>query len=241
MGATLDVNTDEMVQLTNGLESFRRSMFPTAVRRALNSTAFDVKKTTLPAVTRLTFTQRRANFFKANSRVDMAKGFNVDGMQSMVGMVDLGGTNYAVDNLVQQEKGGEIKGKSFIPLDSARVSNSYKRNVRGKARLSNLDQLVNARRSRGANKRERFVRAVRHAGQDGVVLSEGGIVYRVVNIPKDRGTGFKLKAIYSYVPRRSIKVKPTHFMQTAGERSGKKLPGYYVEEAGKLYRKALKL
>lgn len=240
MSAQLDVNTDEMVQLTNGLERFRRSMFPTAVRRALNSAAFDVKKNTLPATARRIFTQRRANFFKANSRVNMAKGFKVDGMQSMVGMVDLGGNNYAVDNLVQQEKGGKIKGKSFIPLDKARVSNSYKRNVRGKERLSNLDQLVKARNSRGKNKSQRFIKAVRHAGQGGAVLDENGIVWRVLSIG-GRGGSFKLKAIYSYKPRRSIKVKATHFMEIAGSKAGKKLPDTYVKEAGKLYRKALKL
>ncbi len=241
MGATLNVNTDEMVQLTNGLEKFRKSMFPTAVRRALNSTAFDVKKNTLPAVTRRVFTTRRANFFKANSRVDMARGFKVDGMKSMVGMVDLGGNNYAVDNLVQQEKGGEIKGKSFIPLDTARVSNSYKRNVRAKERLRHLDRLVISRKARGSSKKQRFVKSVRHAGVGGAVLDEGGIVWRVQSINGDRGGGFKLKAIYSYKPRRSVKVNATRFMEIAGGRSGKKLPDFYVEEAGKLYRKALKL
>lgn len=241
MGASLDVNTDEMVQLTNGLERFRRSMFPTAVRRALNSTAFDVKKNTLPAATRRIFVRRRANFFKANSRVIMAQGFKVDGMSSMVGMVDLGGTNYAVDNLVQQERGGKIEGKSFIPLDPARVSGSYKRNVKGKERLRQIDQLVVARRSRGSNKRQRFVKAVKHAGTGGAVLDENGIVWRVVNAGSPRGGDFKLKAIYSYKARRSIKVGATHFMEIAGGRSGKKLGDFYVTEAAKLYKKALGL
>lgn len=241
MSNFLDVNTDELVQLTNGLERFRRSMFPQAVRRALNSAAFDVKKNTLPATTRRMFTQRRANFFKANSRVFMARGTNVNSMQSEIGMVDIGGNNYAVDNLVQQERGGIIKGKSFIPLDTARVSSSYKRNVRSKARLKNIDKMVQARKTLGSSKSQRFVKAVRHAGVGGVVLDEGGIVWRVQGIKGDRGGGFKLKAIYSYKERRTIKVKGTHFMQTAGERSAKKLPDFYVAEAGKMYRKALKV
>lgn len=241
MSAYLDVNTDDMVQLTNGLERFRRSMFPTAVRRTLNSAAFEVKKKTLPATARRMFTQRRANFFKANSRVNMAQGTNVHGMQSMVGMVALGGTNHAVDDLVQQEKGGQIKGKSFIPLDKARVSSNYKRNVRSKERLSNLDRLVKARTSRGASKGQRFVKAVRHAGVGGAVLDENGIVWRVVSIGGTRGGNFKLKAIYSYKPRRKVKVKATHFMEIAGNKAAKNLPDTYVKEAGKLMRKALKL
>lgn len=241
MRNVLDVNTDELVQLTNGLERFRRSMFPQAVRRALNSAAFDVKKNTLPATTRRMFTQRRANFFKANSRVFMATGTNVDGMQSEIGMVDLGGSNYAVDDLVQQERGGTIKGKSFIPLDNARVSGSYKRNVKSKDRLRAIDQMVVARNSRGANAGQRFIKAVRHAGVGGTVLDERGIVWRVQSIKGDRGGNFKLKAIYSYKARRTVKVKATHFMQIAGEKAGKRLPDYYVKEAGKMYRKALKV
>lgn len=241
MGAQLDVNTDEMVQLTLGLEKIRRSAFPTAVRRALNSTAFDVKKNTLPASTRRLFTRRRANFFKANSRVNMASGFDVNQMHSMVGMVDLGGTNYAVDNLVQQERGGKIEGKSFIPLDTARVSNNYKKNVRGKERLRHLDQLVVARKTKGVSKKQRFVKSVRAAKVGGAVLDENGIVWRVQSIKGERGANFKLRPIYSYKANRSVKVNSTNFMSIAGEKSGKLLPDLYIQEAGKLYAKALGL
>lgn len=237
----LDVNTDELVGFTNSLERVRTTAVPKAVRKTLNSAAFDVKGTTLLSVTRKKFVRRRANFFKANSSVSMAKGSNVNNMKSEVGMVDLGGNNYAVDDLVQQERGGIIKGRSFIPLDTARVSKNYKRNVSSKNRIKNIKgQVVSSKRARGSNKSQRFVKSVIHAGVAGVVLDEEGTLWRVQSLDRGRGGKFKLKAIYSYKPRRGVKVKPTYFMQTAGERSGKKMADWYKKNAAIEYMKAIK-
>ncbi|KKL54819.1 hypothetical protein LCGC14_2261580, partial [marine sediment metagenome] len=83
----LNVNTDKVVVFSNKLEKLHRSAFPIAIRGALNNAAFDVKKNTMPVSAEKEFTIRRKNFFKANSRVNMAKGFNVRTMQAMIGFV----------------------------------------------------------------------------------------------------------------------------------------------------------
>ncbi|KKN42121.1 hypothetical protein LCGC14_0716250, partial [marine sediment metagenome] len=75
--AILNVNTDEVVRYSNKLEKLHRSAFPIAIRGTLNNAAFDVKQKTMPVSAEKEFVNRQPNFFKANSKVNMAKGFNV--------------------------------------------------------------------------------------------------------------------------------------------------------------------
>lgn len=234
----LNVNTTELVSYTNRLEKLHRSAFPNAVRTALNSVAFDVKKDTLLASSKRNFTNRKANFFKATSRVEMAKGWDLRSMKSEVGFRDLSGNNYAVDDLEAQETGGRISNKSFIPLDNARTGKSYNRGVAKRNRLNNISGLVVAKDLSGRGKKQRFAQAVKRAGIKGVVLDENGIVWRV-NSMKMKGTGFDLTAIYSYKKGRSIKVKATHFMREAASESHKKIDDFYIVEAEKQFKKAL--
>src|SRR5687767_16018423 len=83
----LNINSDAVVKHTNTLEKMHRSAMPLAIRNTLNSVAFDVKKNTMPASAEREFVTRAPNFFKANSRVEMARGWNVDSMQSVVGFI----------------------------------------------------------------------------------------------------------------------------------------------------------
>ena len=145
----LNINDSEIVNFTNKLEQMHRKHLPNAIRNTLNEVALKgVKQKTLLSTTSKEFTQRQKNFFKANSRVDFARGWDINRMQSVVGMSSAklrGGSNYAVDDLEQQEKGGKIGGRSLIPLKQARVSNSWGRMVRKKYRLSSIKKVVDAR------------------------------------------------------------------------------------------------
>jgi len=121
----LNINNTANVAFSNKLERLSKSALPVAVRTTLNSAAFDVKKNTMPEQVSKTFTERRKTFFKANSRVEMARGFNVESMQSKVGFIN-GGKNQAVRDLEAQEEGGKIGGRSFVPMDTSRISKSLK-------------------------------------------------------------------------------------------------------------------
>lgn len=246
MSINLDVNTDKLVQFSAKLERLRKDRFPYVVRTVLNSAAFDVKQKTMPATVNRTFTRRNKKFFKVSSRVEMVSTKEVNSMRSVVGFIPPRGSknSYAVKELEQQEHGGVIPKKSYIPLNTARTSKSYKRRVQKKNRLEEIKgRVVEAAESRGANQRQRFVKALLYAQEKGkdFVLAEWGILYRVNSAGRNARGRFKTSAIYSYKRGRSIQVKGTDFMSTSSERSAKKMDDFFIKEATKQFRKEFPL
>lgn len=231
----LNVDTNAVIKFTNKLEKLNKSAFPNAVRGALNSAAFDVKSRTLQKSTDKNFEKRQANFFKANSRVEMAKGNIVSEMVATVGMRDLSGTNYAVKDLEQQESGGVIGGKSFIPMDTARTGKSNKRLVQKKNRLRGIKNVVSAKK----NSKPIVVAAVK-VGVGGHVISNKNILFRVDSLARNRAGRIKLTPIYSYKRNRTVKVKATHFMREAAEESGSRIEKFYMIQANREFKKVFK-
>jgi hypothetical protein len=238
----LNINTDAIVKFTNTLEGLKKSALPNAVRGALNSAVFDVKTKTMPAKSKSEFINRSANFFKANSSFEKASGWDINKMQSVVGFTSdklQGGNNYAVKDLEQQEYGGIIKGRSFVPLDTARQGNNKSKLVRSNARLSKIKNIVNARNSRGKNQKEKFIRAAIDAGPSGYVIAgRKSILFKVTAMRaktdlKSRQSNFNFKAIplYKYKRSGSVKVKRTDFMSEASLNSGAKLEQFFIREA----------
>jgi len=216
------------------LSRMRKSALPNAVRDTLNAAAFDVKGNTLFKSAEENFVMRDKNFFKANSRVEKAAGFDINTMHSTVGMKSMGGTNHAVDDLEQQEHGGTIRGKSFIPSQSneARVSKSHAKKVKKEARLSTLKKMVRARSAQGSSEGQRFIKTAHHVGVKGKFISERGVVWRVNSLARTRGGSMKLSRLYTYKSGRSISIKTaTHFMQEAAEKSAKGLPRWFQANA----------
>jgi len=84
----LNVNTNEVVKYTVKLEKLTRSAFPSAIRGALNKSAYDLKTKTMPKEARSTFVERDPRFFIANSKFENATGFNINAMKSSVGFVE---------------------------------------------------------------------------------------------------------------------------------------------------------
>ena len=240
MGQFFNVDTDAVVVHTAKLESLHRSAFPNAVRGTLNGLAFDVKKNTMPAEGSKVFVERQKNFLKANSRVDMAKGFNVDAMVSRVGFVSLGGSNRAVDELEQQEKGGAINNRSFVPMDPARTAKSPRRIVSRKNRIGGIRNVVQTKDVAGKNPGQKFVKAVLKAGIKGHVLTDKTLL-RVDRIKRlKKGWKFKLTPLYSFEKGRKVKVKATHFMEKATEKTMKSADEIYFKEAERQFEKHLR-
>ncbi len=233
----LNINTDKVVAFTNKLETLHRSALPVAIRGALNNAAFDVKQNTMLKTSTKEFINRNRTFFKANSRVEMAKGFNVDSMKAKVGFVTnrLRGNDQAVEDLEQQEHGGSIKGRAYIPLKKAR-GGSWVRAVRPSNRLGRVKNVVNSNKVQGKTPAQRFTRAAIMAGKGGYVLGnlKNKILWKITSVVKNKnGLIIKKIALYTYDKGRSVKVKATGFMEKASKESGKKIEKFYITQAKK--------
>lgn len=237
----LRIDTSEVVKFTNTLEKMAKSALPNAVRGALNSAAFDVKQKTMPAEAKTAFTQRSPTFFKANSRVEKASGSNINTMKSTVGFLatNAKNNNHAVTELEQQEEGGSIPKRTFIPIDTARAGGSKNKMVRPNARLKKIQNMVDSNKTEGRSPQARFVKAVLLAGKGGFVIGNKGneTVWRVNSLNKTKDGKFKLSPLYSFKKGRKVAITPTHFMQKASIQSGKKLDEFYIIQAKREFDK----
>lgn len=239
-----NVNTDAAVKLTVKLEKLHKSAFPSAVRGTLNKLVFDVKTKTMPDQASKNFENRQPNFFKANSKFENAAGFDVSTMKATIGFISTGlkgGNNFSVADLEQQEFGGTIKKKSFIPMKPARVGNSSTKVVRANARLNSLKRIVNSKNASGKNDKEKFRKSVYHAGVGGLVLGNKNpaILWKVNSLKRLPGGVFKMTPLYTYKKGRSVKVSATHFEEKAAEQSTSKSDSFYFAEATRQFNKFL--
>lgn len=239
-----NVDTDAVIKLTNNLEKLSKSAFPIAVRGTLNSLAFDVKKNTMPK-SALIFKRREKNFFKANSTVHMAKGFNIKSMESKVGFTDNRADNKAVEDLEQQEHGGIIGGRKYIPVNTSRVSKKNNKKVSAKNRLGRIGikNIVRTKDVSGKNEKEKFVKSIMKAGKGGFIQSEfRGVkmVWRINNLKRNKKGRFNLTAVYIVNDSKKVKVKGTGFMKKATEKTSKKAADFYIEQAERRFERALK-
>jgi hypothetical protein len=231
----LNINSDAVVQHTNTLEKMHRSALPSAIRSTLNSVAFDVKKNTMPASAEREFTQRAPNFFKANSRVEMARGWNVDQMKAIVGFIP---KDQAVEDLEQQEYGGTIEGRSFIPMDQARAGGPA-RKVRPSNRITKIGNVVNASTMEGRTPQAKFLAAARKAGKGGYVL--GNLQEKTLwKIEAIDGRNIRKKPLFSYEKNRDVSVSATGFMRTASLESANQIEKIFIREAEKQFERLRK-
>ncbi len=233
---SFSVDTDELVKFTNRLERLNTKAMPNAVRNTLNSLAFDMKKKTIQISALSNFEKRQPNFFRVFSRVEMARGNDIRLMQSEVGFRDPGGSNYAVKDLEQQESGGKIGHKAFIPLDQSRVGKSNKKVVQKRFRVGTIKNVVHTNGAKGVNRGQRFIKSAIHAGIGGHVLTERGILYRVESLTPGRR---KMIPIYSVKGGRSVTVKATHFMQEATNMTTKRTGLFFKYNAKREFDRVL--
>lgn len=248
----LNINTDEVVKYSNLLEKAGKNALPNAVRGTLNAAVFDIKTNTMPSSASKTFINRQPNFFKANSRFENAKGSVISSMKASVGFVSSGlkgENNYSVEDLEEQEYGGTIQKKSFIPTVFARSGINIKGLVRANARIDTIKKLskagkvANSKKMVGKNDRQRFVLAAASVGKGGMVLYKN-ILWRIDSNPKSsiktKRTDIKQTPLYSVIKGRSVRVKSTSFMQKATLLSGEKLNSFFIKEAERQMEKLKK-
>lgn len=216
----INIESKELVRVTNRLARAGRTALPNAVKGTLNSAAFDVKKNTMPKSVKKTFTEREKTFFKSTSRVNMATGSRIEDLKSVVGFYAGQGkkeTGRATKNLEQQEEGGQIGGRSFVPTDKARVSNSANKSVKTASRLGKITGIENAEKVKFINASKRptapikpkkitkkaaksrqftiaAIRAKAKSDAEAYVLGHEGkkgvrMLYKIESVSTDRKTG----------------------------------------------------
>jgi hypothetical protein len=212
---------------------------PVVARQTLNKAAYDVKKVTMPQTSRQ-FVRRRPTFFQANSRVEQARGLEINSMRSTVGFVAKSNDrSHSVEDLQQQEHGGGIKNRSLIPMPLARVSSSWKKAVKNEAFMKRiLGHLVDAKKSRGSSEQTRFTVAAVFAGVGGFVISEkitnsgGKIVFLITALNRFGGNmAVQCIPVFSVKKDRVVRPKPTHFMESASIHSARKMDTYFNQLA----------
>lgn len=237
------------MQYANNLEKLGRSAFPVAIRGTLNDAAFSLKKKQMPKKAKAMFEERQPNFFKANSKVYPAGGFDVKRMVAEVGFLSSGlhnaSTNYAVKDLEQQEHSGVIKGRSFKPLAEARRGGTG--NVRANSRISQIlkaGRVIDARDSKisgiGKNgKMQQFIKASIHAGVGGYVLG-GNILWKVTRLRRlnfKHTTEFKKQKLYSFKKDGTAKVRARGFMMAAALEVQKEMEMFFRMQFQKQWKK----
>lgn len=239
MALVLRVDSDENIAFANKLEKIHRSALPSAIRNTLNQAALMVKKETLLESAKSNFKERQPNFFKANSKVDFAKGFNVNSMESVVGMFSnklKGEDNYAVKNLEQQEEGGQIEGRSFIPMKQARISGW--KVTKPKFRMAQMNNVVDVNKVRAKNKKQKYIKAAFKAkslfGDAAFILGNPWKGNRTLSKIDDVSTGpllIKRTPLYTFRKGRKITVSGTNFMKRASLEVGMNIDHIFVVNA----------
>jgi hypothetical protein len=235
----LRVDTGEAVKFTAKLERDIPNALAGAVASALNSAAFDVKQKEMPAGFAAEFEKRQPNFAKANSRVEKVTGKDINSMRSIVGFKPLAGTNKAVDDLEQQEHGGSIGGRSFIPLSMARVGGSWLKLPKKENRISGIQGIVDSSQGTGVNDKEKFIRSVLHAGVGGYVIGNrvnrigNKIMYKINSIQRKQG-GYSHHGLSGKARQKAMSNDKMFAQANIGDTIVKMRPLFSVRKARKI-------
>jgi len=232
---SFDVNTDEVIRLSNRLEKLHRSALPIAVRGTLNDAAFEAKQKHVEKTFDKQFTIRKSNFIRSHTIVNKSiNTFNINQMVSEMGVIK--GKSSAGDELDKQEFGGTVSNRSFIPMDTARASKSHTKLVSKKFYLKNIKG-----KRRQMFKNQEFIKAAFKVGINGYVLFNN-VLFQVKKLVKrGRNTLFiKLNPLYSFKKGRSINLKRSPFIEPAGLLAAKNMGNLFAKNAQRQINKYFK-
>ncbi len=230
----ITVDTKAIQEHARRLERISRSALPVAIRETLNDAAKDMKTNTMLAESKKAFINRTDNFFKANSSYDRAEGFSVESMKSTLGMTEKGlkgNDNYSVKDLEDQETGGTIEKRAFIPMLGARKGGA-RTLVRANARLQKIKNVVKASTMGFSSPKSNFIVAAHKAGVGGHFLSKN-VLWRVNKLNPTKSNDMNLTPLYSYKPNRKVKVGSHHFIERSGKETQDKMDDYFIARAKK--------
>lgn len=247
-------DTSAFKHLNATLNKVHKAAMPNAIRGTLNDEAYDLKTKTMPKSADDEFVNRTKTFFKANSKFIKATGFEINSMRSTVGFYENKlknkETNYAIKDLEDQEKGGGIDGRSFIPMRQARIGGTGV--TKTKYRRDNMKDFIDARKVRSISGHSapkllqsvRKQKLIRAAIKSSIVFGPNAYV---LGNPNSAGTqtlfkverflkvgdklDIKLTPLFNFSKNRKVKVQATNFMREAAEVTHKKAPMFYKKQA----------
>jgi hypothetical protein len=241
----ITVDTKEIVKLTAQLTSVHRAAFPNAVRFTLSDLAFDVKKNTLlPALSQSEMIIRSPQFFKRYSGAQKATGWDISAMQSQVGMIPSGGATKAVGRLKEQEEGGTLTNRSFVPDIKVRIGANERGRVRRSGYMNRLSLVGHISRGDKLSliRTVTGTRISSGGSGKGNVIIYGSVLYEIQGFKRIRQSDIiklHLKKLYAYRKDREIHLKPQRFMQRSAMESGQKLQDIFNKNAERQLKKFL--
>lgn len=207
----VEIDTRNIIGHIYTLSKLHKSALPVAVQQTLNGAAFDVKTKTMPTEADR-FEKRKPTFFKANSKVVPARGFNIDKMESTVGFIPKpGDKSHSVEDLEAQEEHKQIDNRAFIALGTARQGNSFNRQIRTNNRMDKLPKIHDPLQQKARLGKPKdsegmsFILTAMLAGKGGLIFGTGRqkgarTVYRINKIAR-------LKKITKSTRQKGIKTK----------------------------------
>ena len=233
---TINFGRDELVSFTTRLEKMGKYDLPIVVRQTLNNAAVNAKKYSIPEEFSKKFTQRNKSFIKSRTRFKLEKGSNISKMRSFAGIANL--SDQATQDLAIQETGGIIEGRTLIPMDTARVGKSEKKQVRKSFRLRN----INAYQRVKSGDQSGLMKAANVVGLGGYLIYGNTLfqirkIVRVGSGAKKGNTFVKMIPLYSFKSGRSVRIQKKPFVRVAAVKEGKKLSSYFAQNAKRRLRK----
>jgi hypothetical protein len=167
-------------------------------------------------------------------------------MQSEIGITPRG--LEAVKNLEIQEKGGTIKNRSVIYMDTARVGRAKNKRVRRPNYLKDQGKVTGSF-SRARTRKSRFVASAivserenktfrtRSGGQD-VILRADRVSFQGRGV--NRSVDIRVTPIATYKSGRSVSVNRRPFLETASIRSFGKAVDIFIKNAQRRFERAIR-
>lgn len=230
----IEIDVKDIKNMSAKLAKASRATFPVAVRSTLNDMAFDVKKNQLIPVlkNKSGMTIRNESFFRKYSGFQKAEGFKIESMYSQVGMMPSGNASKAVNRLDEQDIGGTLGDRNFVPDENVRQGKTRS----GKVRKSGFIQRQKLIAKVSWGDKQKLIREVtgskiKSGGKGkGNVIIYGSILYEIVGfkrIRKNNTIKLHLIKLYSYDKGRKIAVKPHRFMQKSATPAGNKMQEFF--------------
>lgn len=240
---TFSINNEEVIAHSAKLDRLHRSALPSAIRNTLTELAFNSKKK-VTEVAKIKFgLQRSKTFIKAHTGATKARGFDVNTMQSSIGVYHPRNSK-VVKGLSAQEKGGPIKSRKLIAHDDARISKTHGKRIASRNKFKNTDinrihRPTAAFRAHRGTRKSKFVAAAFSAvksGNDLLFLKTGrtGMIYKITGLTKNdrnRSVSFKAKKLYNIRDKNTSTVKKRKFIEGSALMAYKNVNRIYKAQA----------
>ncbi len=236
MSNNFNINTSEIVQLTNKLEKLHKSAMPVTVRGALNDVAFYMKKNEVAKAFDRQFIVRKKTFIRSHTSVNKSLNtFDIKKMSSEVGIIK---SKPVSEGLKNQELGQKTKKTKHIPFidkgkTPVRIGKSHLKQVSKGKRLSQISGAININGIKNPFKNQKFIKAA-FSGGKGTIIKYNDTL-GVVRAAKKTKTGIfiKFERLYSISKENTVKLNKAPFLVPAAKQAFKKMNYFFIERAKK--------